>query len=60
MFSKQVVKDHGCEQWVHTSYCYPNKVKEMVTDLGKHLVKRITPMYAPCCSNVLETITDFV
>ena len=37
MLSKQVVKDHGCEQWVHTSYCNPNKVREMVTHLGTHL-----------------------
>ena len=32
-----------------TSYCSPNKVKEMVTHFGTHLFKRITPMYAPCC-----------
>jgi len=44
MFSKQVVTDLGCEQWVHTSNCSPNK-GEMVT----HLFERITPMYAPCC-----------
>ena len=49
MFSKQVVTDPGCEQWVHTSYCSPNKVREMVTHLGTQMVKRITPMYAPCC-----------
>jgi len=30
MFSKQVVTDPGCEQWVHTSYCCPNK--ETITD----------------------------
>jgi len=47
MFSKQVVTDPGCEQWVHTSYCSPNNVREMVTHLGTHLFKRITPMYAP-------------
>ena len=45
MFSKQVVTDPGCEQWVHTSYCSPNNVREMVTHLGTQLVKRITPMY---------------
>ena len=49
MFSKQVVTDPGCEKWVHKSYCSPNKVREMVTHLGTHLFKRITPMYAPCC-----------
>ena len=49
MFSKQGVTDPGCEQWVHTSYCSPNKVREMVTHLGTHFFKRITPMYAPCC-----------
>jgi len=48
MFSKQVVTDPGCEQWVHTSYCSPTKVREMVTHLGTHLFKRIIPMYAPC------------
>ena len=37
MFSKQVVTDSGCEQWVHTSYCNPNKVREMVTHLRTHL-----------------------
>ena len=47
MFSKQVVTDPGCELWVHTSYCCPNKVKEMVTHLGTHLVKRLTLIYAP-------------
>ena len=31
------------------SFCSPNKVREMVTHLGTQLVKRITPMYAPCC-----------
>ena len=31
MFSKQVVTDPGCEKWVHTSYCSPNNVREMVT-----------------------------
>jgi len=29
-----------------TSYCSPNKVREMVTHLGTHLFKWIT---APCC-----------
>ena len=33
MFSKQVVTDPGCQKWVHTSYCSPNKVREMVTHL---------------------------
>ena len=37
MFSKQVVTNPGCEKWVHTSYYSPNKVREMVTDLGTHL-----------------------
>ena len=56
MFSKQVVKDPVNSG----SYCSPNKVKEMVTHSGTQLFKRITPMDAPCCLNVLETITDFV
>ena len=47
-------------KWVHKSSCNPNKVREMVTHLGTQLVKRITPMYAPCYQYVLETITDFV
>ena len=58
MFGKQVVTDPGCEQCVQKSYFSPNKVREMVTHLGTQLFKRITPMYAPCCYNVLETITD--
>ena len=37
MFIKQFVTDPGCEKWVHTSYCSPNKVREMVTHLGTHL-----------------------
>ena len=27
MFSKQGVTYRGCELWVHTSYCNPNKVR---------------------------------
>ena len=30
-------------------HCSPNKVRKMVTHLGTHLFKRITPMYAPSC-----------
>ena len=41
MFSKQVVIDPGSEQWVHMSYCSPNKVREMVTHLGTNLFKRM-------------------
>ena len=37
MFSEQVVTNPGCEKWVHTSYYSPNKVREMVTNLGTHL-----------------------
>ena len=38
MFSEQVVTDHRCEKWVHMSFCNSNKVREMVTHLGTHLL----------------------
>ena len=55
MFSKQVVTDPGCKQWVYTSYCSPNKVREMVTHLGTHLFikddSNVCTMLLKCVGN---------
>ena len=53
MFSKQVVTDPVCEQWVHTSYCSPNEVKEMVTNVCTMLLKCVGNYNRLClkCSN---------
>ena len=55
MFSKLVVTDPGCEQWVHTSYRSSNKVREMVTHLCTHLFikdsSNVCTMLLKCVGN---------
>jgi len=59
MFSKQFVTDQGCEKLVHTSYCSPNKVREMVTHWGTHLFLRDKFDNSNVCTMLLECVGNY-